>query len=350
MNSCELIEPIELYLKKKICLLGGQELFKDAFQKKVSSNCLPIENKQNIGVNISRIEYFYQSNKNHQKFEFLLWNIDCGRRRSFIRTIFYNGAEAMVVFIADTKIEQIYHYLNEIRQRMPVITIIFCIILEKFSKEEIIKTLFEHGDFKYLIKNENIQINKLSESSEILDQICSNCLSKIKKKESENCYIINLIPLQSLIDPSGVKDNCNDYFEPQSHDERIKKKININALSNFLSKIGIEVEEKSQNWIRIKNKNFGTFSIYLKNGNVYYFPIICEKCGDKKCLTYKKAPYFLCIEAESGSRGWSNIKEFNQDELLILSKIFAIMEGNENTLPKSVLKQINRINKCNKLN
>ena len=98
MNSCELLEPIEQYLKKKICLLGGTELYKNEFQKKISSNCLPIENKENIGVNISRIEYFYQLTKKYQKFEFLLWNIDCRQRRSFLRTIFYNGAEAMVIF------------------------------------------------------------------------------------------------------------------------------------------------------------------------------------------------------------------------------------------------------------
>ncbi len=349
MNSCELLEPIEYYLKKKICLLGGTELYKNEFQKKISSNCLPLENKENIGVNISRIEYFYQLTKKHQKFEFLLWNIDCRQRRSFLRTIFYNGAEVMLVFISDTKIEQIYHYFSEIRLRMPAITIIFCVILEKFSKEEIINAQFENEDFRFLVKNNNIQINEISEPFEILDQICSICLNKIKNKEIENCYIINLIPLQSLLNHSGVKDNCNDYYEPQPHDEKIKKKINTNALTNFLSKIGIKVEDKSQNWIRIKNKNFGTFSIYLKNGNVYYFPIVCEKCKDKKCLTYKKAPFFICIEAESGSHGWSNIKGFNQDELLILSKIFAILEGNEKTLPKSVLKQIKRVNICNKL-
>ena len=108
---------------------------------------------------------------------------------------------------------------------MPAITIIFCIILEKISKEEIINAKFENEDFRFLVKNNNIQINEISEPSEIFDQICSICLSKMKNKEIENCYLINLIPLQSLLNHSGVKDNCNDYYEPQPYDEKIKKKL-----------------------------------------------------------------------------------------------------------------------------
>ncbi|MFX1409532.1 MAG: hypothetical protein ACFFA6_04215 [Promethearchaeota archaeon] len=346
MNSCELLEPIEYYFKKKLCLIGNLELYKNEFQKKISSNCLPLENKENIGVNISKIEYIYQKNKRHQKFEFLLWNIDCRQQRSFLRTIFYNGAEAMIVFISDTKIEQIYHYLYEIRIRMPTITIIFCIILENFSKEEILEVQLENEDLKSFMKNNNIQINEISEPSVILDQVCSISLSKIKNKEIENCYITDFIPLQSLITHSSVKDNCNDYYEPQPADLKIKKRINTEILLSFLSKIGINIKNESQNWVRIKNENFGTFSIYLKNGNVYYFPIICEKCKDKKCLTYKKAPFFICIEAESGSQGWSNIKGFNRNELLIISKIIALKEGDESNLPKSVIKQIKKINNC----
>ncbi|MFX1314234.1 MAG: hypothetical protein ACFE9T_00085 [Promethearchaeota archaeon] len=344
MNSCELLEPIEQHFKKKLCLIGNLELYKNEFQKKMSSNCLPLENKENIGVNISKIDYFYQINKRSLKFEFLLWNIDCRQRRSFLRTIFYNGAEAMIVFISDAKVEQIYHYFYEIRLRMPTITIIFCIILENFSREEILKVQFENEDFKSFMKNNNIQINEISEPSVILDQVCSISLSKIKNKEMENCYITDIIPLQSLIIHSNVKDNCNDYYEP--HDKKGKKRINTEILCSFLSKIGINVENKSQNWVRIKNENFGTFSIYLKNGSVYYFPIICEKCKDKKCSNYKEAPFFICIEAKSGSQGWSNIKGFNLNELLIISKIIALKEGNEANLPKSVIKQIKRINNC----
>ena len=109
--------------------------------------------------------------------------------------------------------------------------------------------------------------------------------------------------------------------------------------------LGIDFE--SLNWIKIYNENFGTFSIYLKNGKVYYFPEICKNCKDKRCPKFRKAPYFICIEAEE-SKGWTNINGFTHVELLILTKILALKEGNERNLPKSVIKQIRNINICEK--
>jgi hypothetical protein len=59
----------------------------------------------------------------------------------------------------------------------------------------------------------------------------------------------------------------------------------------------------------------------------------------------KKAPFFICIEAEE-STGWSNINGFEQNELLIITKILALLEGNEKNLPKSVVRQIKKLNMC----
>ncbi len=97
--------------------------------------------------------------------------------------------------------------------------------------------------------------------------------------------------------------------------------------------------------IKINNKNFGTFSLYIKNGKVYYFPEICEKCKAKKCSKFNNIPYFICIEAGE-STGWTNIKGFNKNELLILAKIIALKEGNEKNIPSSILNQIKKINQC----
>ena len=349
MNAYEVLEPIEHRFKKKLCLIGNLENYKNEFQKLISSSSLPINNKENIGVNISRIDYSLESDDKYEKFEYLLWNVDCRQRRSFIRTIFYNGAEAILVFISETRIEQILLYFEELRQHLPIVNVIFCIILDKFSIREIIENYFENEPYKTLIKDNNIKVNEISDSNDILKQISLLFLNRLKNRELNNIYLINLIPIESLFGQLDISDTCYDYYEPETHDIIIKRQINIEILNKYLTKIGINISDKSHTWVQIKNKSFGTFTIYLKNGYVYYFPKICEDCKDKNCITFKKAPYFICIEAKSGSLGWSNIRGFKQNELLILSKIFALQEGNESNLPKSVLKQIRIINTCKKI-
>jgi hypothetical protein len=332
------------YFKKKICVIGGYEIYKDEFQKEVSSNSLPIENKQNIGVNISKIDFLYKKNK---KFEFLLWNIDCRQPRAHLRTIFYNGAEAIIVFISETKVDQIIQYFSEVQGRLPSATLIFCIILEKFTKDEIFNRYFENEDFDSIIKTNDIHFDEISESSDILKQICSVFFDRTKNKELDTNYIIDFIPITLLFEHFDITDECNDYFEPETHTMNTNKLINTEQLVNYILKLDLDVYVESRNWLKVKNKKLGTFSIYLKNGNVYYFPKICEKCKDNKCMKFKKAPFFICIEPGE-SIGWTNINGFDQNELLILTKIVALKEGNENNLPRSLLKQITNINRCEK--
>ncbi len=342
MNSYETLETFQFYFKKKVVLLGGTEKFKNEFQKCLSSSCLPIENKQNIGVNISKIDYFYEPK---YKFEYLLWNIDCGQRRAFLRTIFYSGADAIIIFISETKIDQIRQYFDELQLKIPEIPLIFCIILEKHSKKEIINSYFINEEFSSIISENSFKINELTDPIEILNQVSSIFKKKAKIKELENRFFIDFISLTSLFGHKGIRDECNDYYEPETHTLKISQIINTDLLIKYLQKIDLAIDFDYLNWIKIKNKIFGTFSIYLKNGNVYYFPKVCEKCKDKNCSKFKKAPYYICIEA-GDSNGWTNIKGFNQNELLILTKVFALKEGDEKSLPKSVIKQIKNINIC----
>jgi hypothetical protein len=344
MSSLETPLQERLLLKKKLCILGGTEKYKDEFQKKLSSNSLPIQNKRNIGVNISKIDFYFRKN---EKFEFLLWNIDCRQPRSYLRTIFYNGAEAIIIFISETKLHQMIQYFKEIHSRISSATVVFCIILEKYTKEEIINKYFNNDEFDSVIKSNNFQIREIYEDLDILDQICSISMKRTNYKELENTYFIDFIPLTLLFQNDDIKDVCNDYYEPETRNEIIYRSINTQQLIHYILKLKLNVKFESENWIEIKNKNFGTFSIYLKNGNVYYYPKVCEKCKHLSCLKLKKSPFYICIESGE-SNGWTNINGFEQPELLILSKIFALIEGNENNLPRSVLKQIMRINTCDK--
>jgi hypothetical protein len=343
MSSIETPLKEKLVLKKKIALIGGTENYKNEFQKIMSSNSLPIENKKNIGVNISKIDFFFKKNK----FEFLLWNIDCSQQRSYLRTTFYNGAEAIIIFISETKVDQILNYFNEIHARISSITIVFCIILEKYTKDEIIHKYFQKKEFNSIIKSKNIQINEISEDLKILNQISLISLKRTKHKELENTYFINFIRVTLLFENNNIKDECNDYYEPETRNVDVNISINTEKLITYILKLKLKVKFESENWIKINNKKLGKFSIYLKNGNVYYYPKVCEKCTKHKCLKLKKSPYFICIESGE-SEGWTNINGFDQPELLILTKIITLTGSDENILPKSVLKQIKTINTCDR--
>ncbi len=342
MSSLEVPLQEKYFFKKKVVLLGGFERYKNEFQKILSSNSLPIENKQNIGVNISKIDFFF---KKQEKFEFLLWNIDCRRERAYLRTIFYNGAEAIIIFISESKLDQILQYFNEIQANFSSINIIFCIILETLNKEEIIDKYFSSSDFKSLIRSNHIQINEIHVPSDILNQISSIFIKRHQNKELDNFYIIDFIPLDRIFVHSEISDECNDYYEPEAHDINITHRINTEKLVSYILNLKLDVHFESANWIKIENKKLGTFSIFLKNGNVYYYPKVCEKCKESKCMKHKRAPFFICIESGE-SNGWTNINGFDQNELLVLTKILALKDGNENNLPKSILRQIKNLNTC----
>ena len=330
------------HFKIKVCLLGGTEIYKNEFQKSISSNCLPIENKKHIGVNISKI----QIGKDDINYELFLWNIDCNQQWSFLRTIYYCGAVALIVFISENKVDQIIKYLTEIKLRMPIIQVYFCIILERSTKEEIVDAFFKQDRYKSFLLSNNIEFNEISNPLNIFEKICALYNKKrIAKLEEEDNFFINYIPVTALIKQSEISDNCNDYNEPVNDNLRHNKnrRINTAIIKEYLHELNIDIDFNiNENWIYIENQKYGTFSISLTNGKVRLFPKICTMCKIKNCTKHYNAPYFICIEQESF--GWTNIRGLGQPELLILSKIITLKK--EIVLPKAVLKQIHKINTC----
>ncbi len=329
--------------KYKVCLIGGQEIFKNEFQEKMSSLSLSVENKTNIGVNISKITSYSTSN---ESLEIFLWNIDCSRNFASFRTVFYRGSEAIIVFISETKVEQIQQYLNEIKLRMPLITIIFCVILDKFTKEEVVDVYFKDHNFRTMLESNDIKINSISDPFEMIDQITSNLIYKINTKQIDDHFIIDFMQKDDLFN-QDLHDNCCNYHEPPFNENSKHKRNNAKLLKDYLCELGFLFDRGCNgDWIKFRNDKIGTFSIFLRNGAVYLIPKTCEMCSDEKrlsCPKFQNAPYFICIEAET--KGWSNIHGLEQSELLLLSKILALKAG---LLPKDVVKQIKRINKCEK--
>jgi len=343
VNSTETIQTAVRNYKSKICLLGGQEQFKDYFQLYRSCASLALQNKANIGVNISRINYQYNS---HSNFLYYLWNINCEEQWASYRTSFYSGTEAVIVTISEYNIEQILDYFHEIQSRLSIITMVFCIILEEHTPEEIEEIFHSDSLFDSFLNENNVSIQNISNGEDIFNQLAASYIHRREQGNNFDNYIINFIHVNNLFPDNPIKDICHEYYAPKNEPLNILKnqRIKIEFLREYLVSLGLELKKPDSEWLYFKNPTYGTFSIFLRNGRLYLHPAICELCKlkyKKKCSKFQRAPHFICIEAKN--EGWTNISGLDQPELLVISKIFALQQ---NRLPKEVKKQIQKINTC----
>ena len=109
-------------------------------------------------------------------------------------------------------------------------------------------------------------------------------------------------------------------------------------LQNILESLGYKVEGKN---VDILNKH-GLFSVNLNNGKTYFEPLKCSDCKSRENCK-KKSKKFICIvQKHDEFRGWSN-SDLLSDDILVLSKIFAI---SEDMMPEDVHTQMNEIISC----
>jgi len=344
MDSCQVLD-YQNKFKLKASLLGGLENLKNIFQKHISSNNLPINHKKTIGVNISSIYYDYNY---ETRFEFYLWNVDCGSSYSSVRPTFYRGSEAIIVFISENKLEQISSYLQEIQFHLPVIHIIFCVILDKLNKENIIKTHFSNNE----LKEYSFEFNSIKTPSDILTQISDRFIHKRENQVRSDALVVDFLKVPDLFSQKefiflSEKDKselllCNDYTETRKNPDKINPsyRANTKILTRYIQLLG-DYEIVDGEWVVIPHQEYGNFLIWLKSGEVYIIPKICRNCTIKKCKFKKVKKRHLCIEASS--KGWSNRVDVNQKELLILSKIYAIIYSK---LPKDVIEKLIKFNEC----
>lgn len=326
------------YYKKKVLLLGGLEQIKDRFQEEVSDTSLSLNNKHTIGVNISKITY-------NTQFDYYLWNISCGLERSFIRPMYYTGAEAVIVFISEENAQQIVPYYREITSRLPIVTVIFCILLNNKTQEEINDAYFTTKEFKLLFEEQDFEFNRISKGEHIFSQISSFFSKNLNENTFEDHFAINFIHLTNLLNSQeNIQYLCEEYIEPEQTSSSLKRRLNTVALRRYLNRLNIPFKVEDSDWIILNNNKFGEFSIFLRNGDAYYTPQRCLDCNDPSCQRKNRVNNFVCIEANG--KGWSNIEGFCQKELLVLSKILILQGSNENDLPQSILKQINRLKAC----
>ncbi len=339
VSSSQKRTAIKAYYKKKICLIGGLEHIKDKFQEKVSDRSLSLDNKKTIGVNISKFT-------DHQHFDYFLWNIYCGIEKSFIRSTYYSGAEAVIVLISEDNVEQILQYYREIVTRLPVITIIFCIVLKYKTIPEITSAYFNTKSFNTLFRSQRFRIHEIEQPDQIFSQIRSAFLEDITNGEFNDNFIINFISLEKIVENGRgeIPYICDKYVEPAYDQSTSSRRLNTDILKYYLTKLALPFEFIDSDWIVINNETFGDFSIFLRNGEVYLTPHQCLKCEEKDCPKKKRTRNFICIQAET--KGWSNVRGLYQKELLVLSKIITLKNANKHNLPKSILSQIENILPC----
>lgn len=338
MSSSESGTSTEKYYKKKILLLGGLEQVKDKFQKEVSNTSLSLNNKTTIGVNISKVSY-------SRDLDYYLWNVSCELGKTFVRPMYYTGAEAVIIFISEDNIEQILQYYKEIISRLPVITLIFCIIVNNKSVREIKDAYFKTEKFANLFREKDFKVNTISDIEQIFSQISACFSTNLKEGKFSDNFIIDFIPLKSIVKSgNNVQYSCEEYIEPSEMATSPNRRLNTSILRTYLKQLPIQYKEEDSDWIIIKNKVFGKFSIFLRNGDVYFTPKNCLDCKNFTCRRKNRVNNFICIEANG--EGWSNVRGICQRELLVLSKILFLNDAEENSLPKPILRQIRRMETC----
>lgn len=326
------------YYKKKILLLGGVEQIKDRFQEIVSKTGFSLKNKNTIGVNISKVPY-------NKIYDFYLWNISCKLERVFVRTMYYTGAEAVIVFISEDNVEQMLDYYKEIIIRLPVITILFCIILKDKTVQDIKNAYFSTSKFLSLLSTHKFEFNKIFDEKSVFSQISSLFRKNMKEGKLNDHFVINFIPLMNIVNnKNNIKYTCEDYFEPEQSSSELNRRLNTKILKKYLYQLKIPFRVVDSDWIILDNKNLGEFSIFLRNGDAYFTPKNCLNCKNYTCMRKKRINNFICIEAKS--KGWSNIEGIYQKELLVLSKILILNDAEEESLPKAILKQIKSLESC----
>jgi len=239
-------------------------------------------------------------------------------------------------------------YLQEIQFHLPVIHIIFCIILDKYDKENIIKTYFSNSE----LKEYSFEFNSIKTPSEILTQISNRFIHKRENQVRSDALVVDFMKISDLFTQTefsclSEKDKseislCNDYSETRKNPDNINPsyRANTKILTRYIQSLG-DYEILDEEWVVIPHEEYGDFLIWLKSGDVYIIPKICRKCTIKKCKFKKIKKRHLCIEASS--KGWSNRVDIKQKEQLILSKIYAIIYSK---LPKDVIEKLIKFNKC----
>jgi GTPase SAR1 family protein len=315
--------------KLKMSLLGPEEGFKSSFRNRISTGSLSNHNKGIIGVTLSglKIEPARLPPPPAANISVSVWDIDCSARFAIFRVQYYRGSETIIVLLDENTMDQAELYCTEILQYNPSISIALVVLYEGENFTDASNT-FHESKFK---RFERIYIKQ---PQEMIDWALEKFYQKLKKNLRQDNFAIFFLPKNVLLGLTPSIPKYQDYTCPveQFDDLNPQRRLNFDHLEKLVTKLGFPVRGEITT---ITNKH-GEFRVSLREGNTQFTPRKCLFCR-QKCHQQES----ICIVASS--KGFSSNPEIAQAELLVVSKILALQDGD---LPDHVLKQIIRLNKC----
>ncbi|MFX1535451.1 MAG: hypothetical protein ACFFDI_14595 [Promethearchaeota archaeon] len=114
------------------------------------------------------------------------------------------------------------------------------------------------------------------------------------------------------------------------------KPTNPKAVRHLLVKVIDQADKYIKNDVFIFRNNYGQFEISLRTGDTHLVPADCKRCKNQ-C----PKRVYVCIQKKG--QGWINRSSVDQRVLLIVSKIYAIVNESFNS---SVLAKVNEASQC----
>lgn len=298
----------------KVVLVGGEEEVKTGLLWAFTGSDVTTDYKQTIGVNFG-INSVYL---NECTVKLQIWDISFSDRIKYLRPNYFRGSSGCIMVIRS--LEEAKTYLEELRSSCEKpIPVFFIYINDEPLNSEL---------NQYIV---DMNIDLVHSGFAGIEWLAEAMFSSRRTK------ISNLAALYA-ISSNEIQETLQDLHNAQLHSEidrreaiRKKRHNQIRNISEILNEMAVPIEQDSVQIISSE----ALFVINIVTGIVEVFPLKCDQCRGP-C---KKTGRLCIIRA---NEGWS--QDLDQDSLLILSSIYALIN---NQLPTHIRDQIKNILRCN---
>ncbi|GAB4320962.1 MAG: hypothetical protein Kow0069_25110 [Promethearchaeota archaeon] len=316
--------------KFKVSLLGSVERAKRAFQEAVSDKAALCSNKAVIGVSHSGLTTTVESL--NARVQVSLWDVSCESNFCVLRSGFCQGSKGFVVVLDELTMDQVPLYFSEIEDQFVDFAAAFVVLVEYASPAEVFKEL---GPL-------NEVASVASGPKEVIEWLVAELVTRLPSKGRPNSGLVScaafVIPRESLLKDPLLNEERSEYVPPavDSRDFNPTGKVNREALVRVLQEAVGLPRQAFKNGRVFLDHGLGSFEVQLHDGGVFFTPRSCVECGES-CQRRRH----VCLVATC--RGYSNVDDVGQRELVIASKVYALLE---NRLPLDVAKELKRFGKC----
>ncbi len=302
----------------KVILIGTEEDVKSGLLWAFTGNSdIITDYKQTIGVNFG-INSVYL---NETTVKLQIWDISYATRVKYLRPLYFKGASGCIMVIRNLKEAELYLEEIKIHCNKPV-PVFFIHMCDEPLNPQIEDTLNQ------------INIEIVESGIEGIEWLAETMLSHRTTKTQNQAAIYT-------VSTAEVQETINTLYEEHLRSEmarvesiREKRAIQLEFIRETLREMEIPIVNDI---VQIFSSE-AFFEVNIITGDVEVFPLKCEQC-EISCKDKRHGR--LCIIR--AYQGWSS--DLDQDSLLILSSIYALVT---NQIPKHIRNQIRNILRCNK--